>query len=921
MKMTQNYKRQALYYLCSFFNFCALRFCPFALIMAKNLQKILMPNLALAETEEPQAIDASTTPMMQQFLGVKASHKDCLLFYRMGDFYEMFFDDALTAAKVLDIALTKRGKHNGEDIPMCGVPFHACEAYLHKLINAGYKVAVCEQMESPEEAKKRGYKAVVRREVVRIITPGTLIEDALLDARASNYLSSLSDIGGKMALAWIDISTGEFRVCPTTREALGADLSRLSVKELLIADQLFVDVELSPILREYRAALSPQVASMFEYAKTENKLMSFYGVKSLDGYGQFSRAEISACGSLIEYIELTQKGALPRLDPPKQFSAKNFMSIDGSTRRNLEIVITLSGDKKGSLLSTIDRTITSAGSRLFLHNLTTPYAYANAVNAKLDGVQFFFDNQSVKSDIREILKRIPDMERSLSRICLKKGGPKDLVAIRDGLSESTMIAELIEFCGIDLPEIIQNYMRDFGSHDRLINKLREALNEEVGILARDGGFVANGYHPKLDELRDLHNNGRDKVAALRDLYREEIGINTLKITQNNVLGFFVEVTPAQSEKVTDAKFFHRQTLGSAVRYTTEELRILESDIINAKDHALKLEMIIFEDLCSEIKQNANAIALAAQSVAGLDVLAALAEIAHEKNYTRPYVDDSLEFKINNGRHPVVESSDLTSDFVKNNCDLSQNQRLWLLTGPNMAGKSTFLRQNALIAIMAQMGSFVPASEAHIGCIDRLFSRVGASDDLARGRSTFMVEMVETASIINQSTGRSLVILDEIGRGTATYDGLSIAWSVVEHLHNKNKCRALFATHYHELTSLTDKLSALACYTMKVKEWEGNVVFLHEVIAGAADRSYGIHVGKLAGLPPAVTRRAEQILKQLQESKTGSITIKMADDLPLFAASKPAQSSEVEELLRDTNVDELSPRDALELVYRLKGKIV
>jgi DNA mismatch repair protein MutS len=878
-----------------------------------------MPNLALAEIDE-QKVDA-TTPMMQQFLGVKATHKDCLLFYRMGDFYEMFFDDALTAAKVLDIALTKRGKHNGDDIPMCGVPYHACESYLHKLINADYKVAVCEQMESPEEAKKRGYKSVVRREVVRIITPGTLIEDALLDARESNYLASLSDIAGKMALAWIDISTGEFRVCPTTREALGADLSRLNAKELLIADQLFVDTELSPILREYRSTLSPQVASMFDYVKTENKLMSFYGVKSLDGYGQFSRPEISACGSLIEYIELTQKGALPRLDPPKQFSRKNFMSIDGSTRRNLEIISTLTGDKKGSLLSVIDRTITAAGSRLFLHNITTPYAHANAVNNKLDGVQFFFDNQLVKNDTREILKRVPDMERALSRICLNKGGPKDLAAIRDGLAESTIIAELIEFSGVELPEIIRSHMHDFGSHDKLINKMREALNAEVGILARDGGFVANGYHPKLDELRDLHNNGRDKVAALRDLYREETGINTLKITHNNVLGYFVEVTPNQSEKVTDTKFFHRQTLASAVRYTTEELRILESDIINAKDHALKLEMVIFEDLCSDIRLNANAIALAAQSVAGIDVLAALAEIAHEKNYKRPYVDDSLEFKINNGRHPVVESSDLTSEFVKNNCDLSQEQRLWLLTGPNMAGKSTFLRQNALIAIMAQMGSFVPASEAHIGCIDRLFSRVGASDDLARGRSTFMVEMVETASIINQSTSRSLVILDEIGRGTATYDGLSIAWSVVEHLHNKNKCRSLFATHYHELTSLTAKLSALICYTMKVKEWEGNVIFLHEVIAGAADRSYGIHVAKLAGLPPSVIRRAEQIMKQLQESKTGSITIKMADDLPLFANvnAAPAQESEAEEILRSTNIDELSPRDALDLLYKLKGK--
>jgi DNA mismatch repair protein MutS len=878
-----------------------------------------MTQLATLEIDEKPA-ENTTTPMMQQYLGVKAAHKDCLLFYRMGDFYEMFFDDAVIASKVLDIALTKRGKHDGDDIAMCGVPYHACDAYLHKLIDSGYKVAVCEQMESPEEAKKRGYKAVVRREVVRIITAGTLIEDALLDARESNYLAALAEISGKMALAWIDISTGEFRVCPTSRSALPAELARLSPKELLLADKLFVDGELSPILREYRAALSPQAASLFDVSKTENKLMAFYGVKSLDAYGKFASAEISACGSLIEYVELTQKGALPRLNPPQQFSSKNFMVIDAATRRNLEIVTTMSGDKKSSLLSIIDKTITAAGGRLQLNNLSTPFAHATPINKKLDGVQFFIDNQQVRNDIREILSRVPDIERALSRICMEKGSPKDLVAIRDGLAESTIIAETLEFSGSEgLPEIIRDYLRDFGSHDKIIGKMREALNDEVGVLARDGGFVRSGYHPKLDELRELSNNGRDKVAALRDSYREETGINTLKITQNNVLGYFVEVTPNQSDKITDSKFFHRQTLSTAVRYTTEELRRLESDIINAKEHAIKLELVIFDDLVSDIKRESNAIAMAAHSIAAIDVLSALAHLAEEKNYVRPYVDDSLEFRIKGGRHPVVENS-LGSEFINNGCDLAQNQRLWLLTGPNMAGKSTFLRQNALIAIMAQIGSFVPASEAHIGCVDKVFSRVGASDDLARGRSTFMVEMVETASIINQATEKSLVILDEIGRGTATFDGLSIAWSVVEHLHNRNKCRSLFATHYHELTSLTEKLAALTCYTMKVKEWEGNVIFLHEVIAGAADRSYGIHVAKLAGLPSSVTTRAEQILKELQESKTGKITIKMVDDLPLFASAANSQPSEIEKILGDTNIDDLSPREALELVYRLKGKL-
>lgn len=868
----------------------------------------------------------STTPMMQQFLKVKEQYKDCILFYRMGDFYEMFLDDAIIAAKTLDITLTKRGKNDGEDIPMCGVPHHSCEAYLHKLINSGYKVAICEQMESPEEAKKRGYKAVVRREVVRIITPGTLIEDALLNAREANYLASLVDVSGKMSLAWIDISTGQFFTCPVTRESLSSDLARLNAKEMLLADKLFVDSELSPILRDYKSILSPQVASMFDPSKTENKLKEFFGVQSLISYGKFSKSEISACGSLIEYVELTQKGVLPRLNPPQQFSSKNFMQIDASTRRNLELTVTLSGEKKGSLLSIIDRTITAAGSRLYLHNLTTPFANALPINNKLDGVQFFIENEDVRQQVRETLKSVPDIERALGRICIGKASPKDLTAIRDGLAQSTLITEIVEFSGAEhTPDIIRNQMQDFASHDFIINKLQEALQQEVGVLARDGGYIKNGYHVGLDEFRNLRDHGRDKIAELRDSYREETGITTLKISQNGVLGYFVEVTPNNSSKITDSKFNHRQTLASSIRYTTEELRKLESDIINARDHALKIEVMIFDELVNDIKERAGEISLAAGAIAQIDVLAALAQIAVENNYNRPYVDDSLEFNIQGGRHPVVEANingELRSQFVKNDCNLSQNQRLWLLTGPNMAGKSTYLRQNAIIALLAQIGSYVPADEAHIGCVDKLFSRVGASDDLARGQSTFMVEMLETATILNQASERSLVILDEIGRGTATHDGLSIAWAVVEQIHNRNKCRALFATHYHELTSLKVTLPALTCYTMKVKEWEGDVIFMHEVIAGAADRSYGIHVAKLAGIPKSVIRRAEEVLRTLQESDTGSAKVKLAQDLPLFFANNNATQeekapSQLEEILQNTNIDSLSPREALDLLYRLK----
>lgn len=887
----------------------------------------------ILETENLEDSASAVTPMMQQYLATKAQYEDCLLFYRMGDFYELFFQDALDAAEILDIALTKRGTHNGQPIAMCGVPERAYEQYLHKLIESGRRVAVCEQMEKPEEAKKRGYKAVVRREVVRIITPGTIIEESLLDARDTNYLASLVKMGGDLALSWIDISTGEFRASLTSVNTLASDLARLAPKEILLADKLFIDADLSNILRQHRAALTPHAANLFDFMRTENRLKSFFGLAQTDGLGDFTNAEIAACGSLIEYVELTQKGNLPRLETPKQFKASNFMAIDAATRRNLEITTTLAGDKKGSLLNVIDRTITGCGARLLANYISSPLTNPEAISGRLDMVQFFVENDAVRTNLRAILKRIPDIERALSRICMDKAGPRDLAAIRNGLAESLMVSEVLEYSGAELPSGITTYLRGLGNHDSLVSKLREALREEItGGLAREGGYIADGYHSKLDEMRGLRDNGQSKVIELREKYRVETGVNGLKITHNNVLGFFVEVTPMHSGKITDEKFIHRQTLGSAVRYTTAELRQLESDILNAREHSLRLELMLFEELAEDIKKSAETIYLAAQSIAGIDVMSALGEIAIEHGYNRPYVDDSLAFNIKGGRHPVVEAG-LEGDgkFIKNDADISGSQRLWLLTGPNMAGKSTYLRQNALIAILAQIGSFVPADSAHIGAVDKVFSRVGASDDLARGRSTFMVEMVETAAILNNSSAKSLVILDEIGRGTATYDGLSIAWAVVEYLHNTCRCRGLFATHYHELTSLKEQLPSLACYTMKVKEWNGKVIFMHEVVKGAADRSYGIHVAELAGLPAAVTKRARKVLEVLQEADGGSARAKLTGELPLFAA--PVQhlaehSSELVEVdkraeeiitkLDNTNVDELSPKEAIEFLYRLKA---
>lgn len=878
-------------------------------------------------------ISAATTPMMQQYLATKAEYQDCLLFYRMGDFYELFFEDAIIASQTLDIALTHRGKHNGEDIAMCGVPERAYEPYLHKLISAGHRVAVCEQMEKPEEAKKRGYKAVVRREVVRIITPGTIIEDSLLDARDTNYLASLVRMGGELSLAWIDISTGEFNVSTTSDGALAADLARLNPKEILLADKLFVDSDLSAILREHRQALTPHAANIFDYLRTENRLKTFYGVSELSGFGDFSRAEIAACGSLIEYVELTQKGNNPRLEIPKQFKSNNFMAIDSATRRNLEINLTLSGSKKGSLLSVIDYTITGSGARLLSRHISAPLASPASINNRLDIVQFFAENEYVRDNVREVLKRVPDIERALSRICMNKASPRDLAAIRNGLYEATMLAEILEFCGIPLPSGLVIYLRELGSHDQLLSILREALKGEITSgLAREGGYIADGYHSKLDEMRGLRDNGNEQIIRLREQYRHETEVSTLKIIHNNVLGYFVEVTPSNSDKITDTKFIHRQTLGSAVRYTTEELRNLENNILGARDHVLRLEMMLFEELRLEIEKSADTIYLAAQAISGIDVAAGFGELAMVRNYTRPKVDESQTFIIKDGRHPVVESeigADLKDGFVKNSSDFSKEQKLWLLTGPNMAGKSTFLRQNALIAILAQIGSFVPADSAHIGIVDKIFSRVGASDDLARGRSTFMVEMVETATILNNATQKSLVILDEIGRGTATHDGLSIAWAVMEYLHNTIRCRGLFATHYHELTSLKEQLPSLACYTMKVKEWQGKVIFMHEVVKGAGDRSYGIHVAELAGIPAVVTKRARKVLEVLQETDGGSAREKLTGELPLFAVQKEVaeiqepiivEANPVISEIESANIDDMSPKEALEFLYRLKGMV-
>ncbi len=902
----------------------------------------------MSTTDTQNAPDAAkkpktaATPMMAQYLAIKEAHPDGLLFYRMGDFYELFFEDAEKASAALDIALTKRGKHLGEDIPMCGVPVHSHDTYLNRLIRHGFKVAICEQTENPAEAKKRGAKSVVNRDVVRIVTKGTLTEDSLLDSKRHNYLCAAAQAEQSLALAWIDMSTGAFYTQSVDTLSFDAALARVAPGELLASEGLLRSPDVAEILDQWADVLTPLPSIKFESAAGLRRLQSLYGVAALDSFGDFSRAEVAAAGALVDYVELTQKGKLPRLERPQHIHSGSVMEIDAATRRNLELTQTLAGEFRGSLLSIIDRTITGPGARLMAQRVAEPSTVAEVICERLDMVTFFVDQERARIDLRQHLKSSPDMARALSRLSLGRGGPRDLAAIRDGLQLSMAVRdELAENVSLGLPEGLLQLSNDLGEHVSLVTELAQALADDLPLLSRDGGFIRKGYSEDLDELIELRDESRQLIAGLQAQYAQATGVSSLKIRHNNVIGYFLEVSARNADSVDsgpESPFIHRQTMNNAVRYTTVELSELEGRIAKAAERALALELEAFDALVTIAQNQSEPIARAARALAELDAQSALAELAVERRYVRPEIDNSTDFQIVSGRHPVVEAFLQASNahtFVANNCALAGADdksddiaQLWLLSGPNMAGKSTFLRQNALICVLAQMGSFVPAERAKIGIVDRLFSRVGAADDLARGRSTFMVEMVETATILNQAGPRALVILDEIGRGTATFDGLSIAWAVVEHLHEQNKCRALFATHYHELTALASQLDRLECHTMRVKEWNGDVVFLHEVATGAADRSYGIHVGQLAGLPPVVITRAEQVLESLEQGDQSTAITKMVDDLPLFQALTETQRpsgraqnavgpSPLEVTLDSVNPDELTPREAQDLLYKLK----
>jgi DNA mismatch repair protein MutS len=857
--------------------------------------------------------------MMAQYLALKAQAEDCLLFYRMGDFFELFFDDARTASQILDIALTSRGEHGGAAIPMCGVPVHSAEGYLARLIRAGCRVAIAEQVETPEAAKKRGgSKALVARDIVRFVTAGTLTEEALLEPRRANVLAALCLVAGRVGLAACDISTGRMELEDCAPEALGAALARIGASEVIAAESAAAQGLAVPP----DAGLRP--VRGFDAARAEARLCELHGVATLDGFGAFSRAMLAAAAGLIDYLDHVGRGRLPFLLPPQARAGDAAMAMDEATRASLEVTVASGGGRRGSLIEAVDRCVTGAGARLLADDLSAPLTDLGAIRQRLELVSWLYDDPLLRGDLRTGLRAAPDIGRALGRVVAGRGSPRDLGQLRDGLGEAARLADRLGASGA-LPALAAGLLPHLRGHGALVDLLTQALVAAPPTERAQGGFIAEGYDAALDELRRMAGHSRRAIAALEAKYRDETGVAALKIRHNGVLGYFIEVPARHADRLmaADSGFTHRQTMAGAVRFNALALHEEASRIAEAGGHALAAEEAHFEDLSARVVAVREAIARTAAAMARIDVAAGLAERAAEGGWSLPRVVDDPVLDIAGGRHPVVEAALAARGerFVANACRLLPEDRLWLIGGPNMGGKSTFLRQNALIVLLAQAGSFVPAEAATVGIVDRLFSRVGASDNLARGRSTFMVEMVETAAILAQATARSFVILDEVGRGTSTYDGLALAWAVVEAVHETNRCRCLFATHYHELTRLAETCTALSLHHVRAREWKGDLVLLHELAPGPADKSYGLAVARLAGVSQGVIRRARAVLDRLEQGRaaTGGLAAGL-DDLPLFAAAIEAAEDKVDALRQKLNaldIDSLSPRDALDLLYDLK----
>ena len=861
------------------------------------------------------------TPMMEQYLNIKNKHKDTLLFYRMGDFYELFFEDAVVASEALEITLTKRGKSNGKDIPMCGVPFHSADNYLPKLIKKGFNVAVCEQTETAEEAKIKLKKGPLRREVVRIISAGTLTEDNLLERNTNNFLGAISDNNNSLSIAWVDVSTGCFKSRnilednkSNRKQLLANFLLRMNFSELLISEDFDLDI----IVEEWHSILKKQPSSLFHHSSCQDQILSYYSIVSLEGIGSFSEGEIKAAGVLLSYLKLTQCGKIPIFSMIQSETHNNFLEIDYFTQKSLEILKNLSGGNEGSLISCLDETKTASGARLLKQRVIEPFYKIEQIQDRYDLTNWILENDINISEYQINFESIPDLERSLSRISLSRGGPRDLCLMSNGfLIVKGIYQNLISKVQVKpVPALLNSIIDNMDIDYNLFSNIKKAFKTDVPLIVKEGNFIKEGYNKELDRLRNFRNNELEHIANLQKKYAELTNVNSLKIKHNRMLGYHVEVRALHDKSLRNIDLFiHRQTTAQTSRFTTVELNDVENQILNSFDKAVKIEIDIFDDFVTQILQKGEEILKISLSISELDISIMVANQSITRNYTCPNMCEEKKLEIIGGRHPIVEEQMKLSQnsFISNDCILNQNDLIWLITGPNMAGKSTYLRQNALIVIMAQAGLFVPAEKVNIGIFDKIFSRVGASDDLAKGQSTFMIEMIETSLILNTATDKSLVILDEIGRGTATFDGLAIAWSVLDYLHEKIKPRTLFATHYHELTSLKEKLDNLSCHKMSIKEWDNSIIFMHKILDGEADKSYGIHVAKLAGLPLAVTKKATKLLSNFQNKNNERDFMKIDDEDIHISEEDKAFFEEFD----NVNVDEISPRQSLDILYKLK----
>ncbi len=865
------------------------------------------------------------SPAMKQFHHFKQKHPDCILFFRMGDFYETFYDDAKTCSKVLGLTLTSRGKGSANPVPLAGVPYHAVDGYLKKMLQAGFRVAVCEQVEDPKTAK-----GVVKRDVVRIVTPGTLTDDMLLEDKKDNFLCAIHlDAKGHAAVSWVDISTGHFFVQRVPEKELIDELQRLGPAECLLADrrgELF-DAETGKLAKDIgqltSAIITERPGWYFDLYQARQRLLKHFGAATLEGFG-ISDGDadlVPPAGAVIEYLNETQKTTLGHIQSLRKVTRQSFLQIDPTSLRSLEILYTIRGEaRKGSLLTCLDETLTGMGGRMFRNWLCMPLCDVAAIESRQDAVQELKENAGKLARVRELLSNIADTERIAARVSTYRAGPRDMLALAGTLRQIPSLRGLLSELHADLLAALTERC---DSMDELAHLLESAIEPNCPTHLRDGGFIRAGFSAELDRLRSISRDGQSWLREYQKQQAERTGIANLKVGYNKVFGYYIEITHASSEKVP-ADYVRKQTIKNAERYITEELKKYENEALTAQDRALELEQRLFEDLRQEAAKYVLRLQSLADTMAQCDCLASLAHVAARRNYVRPTVTNETRLVIREGKHPVLADA-LGAEFVPNDVELGDGAGdIAVITGPNMSGKSTYIRQTALLALMAQTGSFIPAKEAEIGLVDRIFTRVGASDELTRGQSTFMVEMTETANIINNATYRSLVILDEVGRGTSTYDGLALAWAITEHLATRLKCRTLFATHYHELTELAELFGNVRNLNVAVREWMDEVVFLHRILPGGTDKSYGIHVAKLAGIPKPILTRSQEILEDLEATFAQEATgeqlsrhkTREADGDVLFVQKHKS----VLDKLAATDIDHLTPIEAINLLSQIKNEI-